>query len=109
MIEEGVPEKLDDFVRARAENEVFPAEPQFFRERFAQIKAAAIRIKMRGIERGSHGGERFRRGTEGVFVRGELDDFVRMRAQFPRGLLDRLSRFVNREVAQLQISEVPDG
>ena len=87
-IEEGVPEKLDDLIRAAAENECSAADSQLLRERFAQIKAAAIGIKMRAVQRGAHRRQRFGRRPEGIFVRGELDDFGRhqrpVRAPFPR-------------------------
>ena len=36
-IQEGVPEKFDDLVRARAQNEVVAGEAQFFRERDVRV------------------------------------------------------------------------
>jgi len=61
------------------------------------------------LVRGPHGGESFRRRTERVLVRGELDDFLSLCTQLASGLFDRFSGLVDRQVAQLWIGQVPDG
>jgi hypothetical protein len=64
---------------------------------------------MGGFERGAHREQSFRRGAERIFIRGELDDLAGIGAELARGLFDRLSRFVNGEVAQLLVRDIPDG
>ena len=52
------------------------ATPQLRRERFAQIVAAAVRIKMRGLKCALHCRQRFGRRPERVLVRRQLDDIA---------------------------------
>ena len=108
-IEKCVPEKLDDFIRPAAENEVIAADSELRGERFAQIMAAAIGIEMRGFQRGAHCGQSFRRRSERIFVRGEFDDAACVRAQLARSFLNGLARFVDAQAAQLRIGDIPDG
>ena len=56
----------------------------------------------------AHGSEGFRGRAEGVFVGGELDDFVRLQTQFAGDVLDRLSGFVGKEVAQPGVGNIPE-
>ncbi len=55
--EKGVPDKFDDLVRAVAEDNIFRRKIQFLRERCAQIKTAAIGIKIRAREGLLHRGQ----------------------------------------------------
>ena len=63
-----------------------------FGQRFSQIKTAAIRIKMRVLDRLPHRCERLWRRPERIFIGGELDDIVRLGAELARRFLDRFAR-----------------
>jgi hypothetical protein len=56
-----------------------------------------------------HGCERLGRRSERILVRGQLDDFIGIGAQLARRFFDRLPRFVNGEIAQLLVGDIPDG
>ena len=108
-LQKGMPDEFDDFVRSVAEDQLVRRNAELLRKRLAHIIAAAVRIKMRTLQRGLHGRPRFRRRAERVLVRSELDDAGCLRADLARGFFDRLTRLVDGEVAQLRVGEIPDG
>ena len=89
--------------------EVFGRKIQFLGERCAQIKAAAVGVKIRAGEGLLHRGQRARRGAKRVFVRGQFDDLVDSQTRVASRFLNRLARFVEREIAQVRMGLIPNG
>ena len=106
--EKSVAEKLEDFIRAAAEDDVFAREAEFGGERFAQIIAAAVGIKMGGSRAARMAATAFGEGPSGFSFEASLMMLAAIGAEFARRFFDRLPRFVNREVAQLRVGVVPD-
>src|SRR5207237_5731823 len=74
----------------------------------AQIKTAAVWIKLAIFQCGAHRLNCFRRRTKWVLVRGELDDCAWIDLELARRFLDWLSGFINGQIAQLRIGPAPD-
>ena len=81
-------------------------EAEFLRDGVAQVKAAAVGVKVAGLDRLVHRGHGLGRGAERVFVRGELDDGGGVEAELARDVIDRLARLVRDEVEQLAVGYV---
>ena len=106
-VEKGFTDELDDFVRATAEDHVFPFQPELRGDALAQIVAAAVGVKVGALKHRAHRVEGLGRRAERVFVGGELDDLLRLEPEFARHVLDRFSRFVGDEFAQPRVGGIP--
>ena len=53
-------EKFDYFIRTISENDIFARQIELGRERIAQVRAAAVRVKVRLIESHAHRFDRLR-------------------------------------------------
>ena len=104
---EGMPDELDDFVRAVSKDDVFPVKAEFVGDGASQRPSAAVGIKVRALERLTHGCEGFWRRTERIFVRGQLDDLRGLQTHFARQLLDRLAGFVGDKFQNVLVRGFP--
>ena len=68
-----------------------------------KIKSAAVRVKMDALQRLVHRRQRLWRRPERVLVRRQLDDIGRRKPELTGHVLDRLTRFIGNEVAQLGV------
>ena len=108
-IQKGLADKLDDLIRAASEDDIAPFKSELLRNGFAQIISAAVRVNVRALDGFTHCRHGFRRWPERVFIRGELDDLMRLEAKFTRDVLNRFARFVRYEIAQPGVSSIPKG
>ena len=104
---EGMPDELDDFVRAVSKDDVFPVKAEFLGDGASQRPSAAVGIKVRALERFTHGCKGFRRRTQRIFVRGQLDDFRRLQTHLACQLLDRLAGFVGDKFQNMLVRGFP--
>src|SRR5688572_10851336 len=63
-VEQSVRDKLDDFIRAIAQNEICRLHAELFRQLALEVECVAIRIKMRLLQTFLDGSESERRGAE---------------------------------------------
>ena len=64
---------------------------------------------MRVFQRGAHGVDRLGRRPKRILIRGQFDNCARIDAKFARRFLDRFSSFINRDVPELRICQLPNG
>ena len=98
--EQRVADKLDDFIRAVAENQIGRLDAEFRREFLFQVKRIAVGIKIDAGEGLLHRGDGERRRAERIFVRRDLDDGVRGQAEFARDFFNRPARLIHRQIFQ---------
>ena len=105
-----MPDEFDDLVRAVAENDVVARDVQLCGERVAEIKkASAVRVEFASASVAPVASTARGEGPSGFSFEASLMDLVRTQARFARGLLDRLARFVESEIAQVRVGVIPDG
>ena len=105
-VEESVAEKLNDFVRTVAKDDVGNIEAEFIGDGSAEFKAAAVWIDVGLGNRIAHRLLREWRRAEWIFVRSNFDDGCWIESEFASGFFDRFSGFVSNEVTNKGIGEI---
>ena len=108
-LDDCVADQLDDFVGAVAQNHVFASQTESLGNRVAQFPATAIWVNMYVFHRFLHCGNSHWRRANRVFVGGEFDDFVRLKAEFAGNGFNWLPGLVSHEIAELWIGVIPNG
>src|SRR4029453_4853457 len=108
-MEKRMAEKFEHFVGSIAEDDVVRREAKLSCNCFAQVKPATVRIKVRVFQCPAHRLNSFGRRSEGILIGGQLNDLGGFEAELARCFLDRFSRLVDGNVAELWIRQLPDG
>ena len=103
-IEKAVSDQFDDLIRAITDDHVVPIEAKFLRNGRAQLVSAAIRINVDPFGGRLHRHDRFRRRTERIFIRGELDNLGRIESQLASRFLNRFPRIINDQILKPRMS-----
>jgi hypothetical protein len=104
--EECVPDELDDFIRAVAEDEVRLGDAKLRGEALFELVRAAVRIE---VQLGQGVLYRFQRGgrwAKRVLIGRQLDDFRLRQAEFARDFLDGPPRLIDGQVLERRIDGV---
>ena len=101
--QQGVPQKLQDFIGAVPQDEVGGVHRQFGRQFLFEVKGIAIGVKMPLPGRSFERRQRGRRRAERVLIRRHLDDAARGQTQLAGDLLNRASGLINRQVLERRV------
>src|SRR5204863_6527131 len=89
-------DELQKLVRAVSLNDFVTGDAEICRKLLSKPKRRSVGVPMAFAKSAFHGLDGIRRGTQGVFVRGELDRTLY--TELPLELLDRLAGFVGQEL-----------
>ena len=96
-------DKLDDFIRAVAQNQMSRLDAELARKFLFEIKRIAVGVKVDGRNGLLHCGQGERRGAERIFVGRDLDNGSGGQIQFAGDFFNRAARLIRRQIFEKRI------